>query len=163
MHNNVQSTKLRSIKFANPPMGTPHASAFLVSAKRALEGSRKLPEEGEAAVGEGAPRPAGNGGADSADAEEQERSRERRAASVDQPTLHSGGTGCGGGRRGWGENPERRGEWHLRQLPQPWFMYASPSEKRIPSLPCLGGSRTRFVFPAQLLGSNGSSGPSCGL
>jgi hypothetical protein len=100
-------------------MGTPHASAFLVSAKRALEGSRKLPEEGEAAVGEGAPRPAGNGGADSADAEEQERSRERRAASVDQPTLHSGGTGCGGGRRGWGENPERRGEWHLRQLPQP--------------------------------------------
>jgi len=44
-------------------------------------------------VGQGAPRPAGDGGADSADAEEQERSREGRAATVDQRALRSGGTG----------------------------------------------------------------------
>jgi len=66
-------------------------------------------------VGDGAPRPTGDRSADGADAEEQERSRERRAASVEQRALRSGGTSGGGG-GGWGENPERRGEWHLRQL-----------------------------------------------
>lgn len=70
-------------------------------------GGGELPKEGEAALGEGAPPPASDGGAGSAD-EEYERSRKRCAAPVDQCTLCSAGTGCGSG-GGWGENPERRG------------------------------------------------------
>ena len=94
-----------------------NASAFLASAKmfKRDRGTGKLPEEGEASVGDGAPRPAGDRSADSADAEEQERSRERRAAPVKQRALRSGGAGgSGGGGGGWGEDPERRREWHLR-------------------------------------------------
>lgn len=116
------------------------ASAFLASAKDASQDSRetergagKLPEEGEVPVGDGAPRPAGDRSADGADAEEQERSRERCAASVEQRALRCRWTGGGGG-GGCGENPERRGEWHLRQL-RLQLMYASRPKKRITSFP----------------------------
>lgn len=58
-------------------------------------------------MGEGAPRPAGDGGAD---AEEHESTSERGVASVEQSPPHSGKGGRGGGGR---ENSERRGEeWH---------------------------------------------------
>jgi hypothetical protein len=70
----------------------------------------RLPEEGEAAVGEGAPRPAGDGGAD---AEEHEGPSERRAASVEQSSMRCRRCGRGGGRE---SSERRREEWHLRQL-----------------------------------------------
>jgi hypothetical protein len=76
----MYSVNCGSTKFSEP-MAHRNASAFLASAKdaqeRLREGWGKLPEEGEASVGDGAPRPAGDRSADGADAEEQERSRER--------------------------------------------------------------------------------------